>query len=74
MIWLWISAVVVLLGAKLNAEVEHQTARDSTIIVQEATGTPHRGIMLVVRQRTRHQHSARPKVGTEAAERSTIVE
>src|SRR5207302_1989544 len=25
MIWLWISTVVVLLGAELNAEVEHQT-------------------------------------------------
>jgi membrane protein len=31
MIWLWISSVVVLLGAELNAEIEHQTARDSTV-------------------------------------------
>ena len=31
MIWLWISTIVVLLGAELNAEIEHQTARDSTI-------------------------------------------
>ncbi len=31
MMWLWLSAVVVLLGAQLNAEIEHQTARDSTI-------------------------------------------
>lgn len=30
MTWLWISAIVVLLGAELNAEMEHQTARDST--------------------------------------------
>jgi membrane protein len=30
MMWLWISASVVLLGAELNAEIEHQTARDST--------------------------------------------
>ena len=30
MVWLWISAVIVLLGAQLNAETEHQTARDST--------------------------------------------
>jgi membrane protein len=28
--WLWISAIVILLGAQLNAEIEHQTARDST--------------------------------------------
>ncbi len=31
MMWLWISSIVVLLGAQLNAEVEHQTARDTTI-------------------------------------------
>ena len=31
MMWMWLSAVVVLVGAKLNAEIEHQTAIDSTI-------------------------------------------
>jgi membrane protein len=31
MVWLWISAAVVLLGAELNAEIEHQTARDTTV-------------------------------------------
>jgi membrane protein len=31
MIWLWFSTIVVLLGAELNAEIEHQTARDSTV-------------------------------------------
>jgi len=30
MTWLWISAIVILLGAELDAEMEHQTARDST--------------------------------------------
>jgi membrane protein len=30
MVWLWISAVIVLLGGQLNAEMEHQTARDTT--------------------------------------------
>jgi membrane protein len=30
MIWMWISAIVILLGAELNSEIEHQTARDST--------------------------------------------
>jgi membrane protein len=30
MVWLWISVVVVLLGAELNAQMEHQTARDTT--------------------------------------------
>jgi membrane protein len=31
MMWMWLSAVVVLTGAKLNAEIEHQTAVDSTV-------------------------------------------
>ncbi len=31
MMWLWISTTVVLLGAELNAEIEHQTAEDSTV-------------------------------------------
>ena len=30
MTWLWISAIVILLGAELNAEMEHQTTRDTT--------------------------------------------
>ncbi len=30
MTWLWISATVILLGAELNAEMEHQTARVTT--------------------------------------------
>jgi membrane protein len=30
MIWTWISVIIVLVGAELNAEIEHQTARDST--------------------------------------------
>jgi membrane protein len=34
MTWLWISAIVVLLGAEIDAEMEHQTARDTT------TGSP----------------------------------
>lgn len=30
LMWIWISAIIMLLGAELNAELEHQTARDST--------------------------------------------
>ena len=30
MIWMWLSIIVVLVGGKLNAEIEHQTAREST--------------------------------------------
>ena len=31
MTWIWISTIIVLVGAELNAEMEHQTARDSTV-------------------------------------------
>jgi membrane protein len=30
LLWLWISAFIVLVGAELNAELEHQTERDTT--------------------------------------------
>ena len=31
MTWIWISSIVVLVGAEINAEMEHQTARDTTV-------------------------------------------
>ena len=31
MLWVWVTAMVILTGAELNAEIEHQTAIDSTI-------------------------------------------
>ncbi|MDP4003392.1 YihY/virulence factor BrkB family protein [Methylobacterium sp. NEAU K] len=34
MTWIWISSTIVLLGGEINAELEHQTARDTT------TGAP----------------------------------
>ena len=30
LLWFWLSAFVVLMGAELNSEIEHQTARDTT--------------------------------------------
>ena len=30
MVWMWLSAIVVLVGAEINAEMEHQTAEDTT--------------------------------------------
>jgi membrane protein len=30
MFWIWLSIIVVLIGAELNAETEHQTAQDTT--------------------------------------------
>jgi membrane protein len=38
MTWMWLSAIVVLLGAELNAEIEHQTARDSTVGTEKPLG------------------------------------
>jgi membrane protein len=34
MTWIWLSSIVILVGAELDAEMEHQTARDTT------TGSP----------------------------------
>jgi membrane protein len=30
LVWMWLSTVIVLVGAEINAEMEHQTARDTT--------------------------------------------
>ncbi len=30
MVWTWVSVIIVMVGAEINAELEHQTARDST--------------------------------------------
>jgi membrane protein len=31
MMWMWMSAIIVLCGAELNSEIEHQTALDATV-------------------------------------------
>jgi membrane protein len=31
MFWLWLSAAIILIGAELDAEMEHQTVRDTTV-------------------------------------------
>lgn len=38
MTWLWISAIVILLGAELDAEMEHQTLRDTTTGAEKPMG------------------------------------
>ncbi|MBO1076533.1 YihY/virulence factor BrkB family protein (plasmid) [Roseomonas marmotae] len=38
MTWMWLSAIVVLVGAELNAEMEHQTARDTTTGPEQRMG------------------------------------
>lgn len=39
MTWMWLSIIVALLGAKLNAELEHQTAKDTTEGADKRIGT-----------------------------------
>jgi len=39
MTWIWISTIVILLGAELDAEIEHQTCRDSTVGPPKPMGT-----------------------------------
>ena len=37
--WIWISTTIVLLGAEINAETEHQTAKDTTVGDGKPMGT-----------------------------------
>jgi membrane protein len=38
MMWMWLSTIVVLVGGELNSEIEHQTARDSTVGIEKPLG------------------------------------
>jgi membrane protein len=39
MTWIWLSTTIVLVGGEINAELEHQTARDTTEGPEEPLGT-----------------------------------
>lgn len=39
MVWMWISATIILLGAELNSELEHQAVRNTTISPAKAIGS-----------------------------------
>lgn len=39
MMWMWVSSIVILFGAQLNSEIEHQTAKDSTVEHDKPLGT-----------------------------------
>jgi membrane protein len=39
MTWIWITMIILIVGAELNAEAEHQTARDSTTGREKPMGT-----------------------------------
>lgn len=38
MMWMWVSNIVILFGAQLNSEIEHQTAKDSTVELDRPLG------------------------------------
>ncbi|MFC7359809.1 YihY/virulence factor BrkB family protein [Nocardioides astragali] len=38
MLWMWITALIILVGAEINAEAEHQTTLDSTVGEPQAMG------------------------------------
>jgi membrane protein len=38
MVWTWVSVIIVIIGAEINAELEHQTAKDSTTGPPEPMG------------------------------------
>lgn len=62
MFWVYLSSIVVLLGAQLNAEMEHQTAQDSTISPEKPLG--ERGALVA--------DTVGPKAGTPEAARYTV--
>ena len=54
MLWIWFSVLAVLVGAELNAEIEHQTARDSTVGPARPLGM--RGAVVADTIGWRHDH------------------
>lgn len=38
MMWMWLSTIVLLVGAAVNSEIEHQTARDTTVGPEKPLG------------------------------------
>ena len=73
--WLWLSSFIVLAGAELDSEIEHQTARDTTTGAPQPMGA--RGAVKAdtlpkdAEPETRHRDSARdepaPSLATSAA-------
>jgi membrane protein len=71
--WIWLSSTVVLIGAQLNAEMEKQTARDTTTGPEQPLGTRRAAPAdRVAAQRSRsntHQSSVLANIG--ASQRKT---
>ena len=61
--WLWLSAYVFLLGAELNAELEHQTVADTTVGPDRPIGQRGAAVADGVRQPDAAQPNAGPDTG-----------
>lgn len=72
MTWMWITMIILVCGAELNSEAEHQTARDSTTGPEQPLGT--RGAQMADRVGKRYgqedsRHQAQTEGGTNYGER-----
>lgn len=54
--WMWICLTAVIIGAELNSEVEHQTARDSTVGTEEPLGQRNATMADTVGEDTSHEN------------------
>jgi len=62
---MWISSIVILFGAQLNSEIEHQTARDSTVRGEKPLGA--RGAVMadtIAQEGPRHNPESRDLTAT----------
>ena len=46
MMWMWISSIVILFGAEIDSEIEHQTMRDTTVEGDKPLGA--RGAVMAI--------------------------
>jgi membrane protein len=61
--WVWISVNAVLVGAELNSELEHQTARDSTIGADAPMGQRHAVMADTLGAASGKQEEQDPRIG-----------
>lgn len=55
--WMWLSSIVILMGAQINAEIEHQTMRDSTEGPIKPLGSRHAAMADTVGASSRRVHA-----------------